>query len=98
MSEENKYVRTREELEERILSRAFARGGEAERDRLAAEIEERKERTKMTPEERDALMAFRMMNEGQPRSVRMLNLLAQREGSSKRFKDNDGRPEGPTVH
>jgi len=91
MSGEYKSVRTRREIKESLLRRAFDedRGPE-----VIAAIQECLKRAELSEEEKDALIAIRLTNTGQPRSVRMLNALARHEGSKTWFTDNSS----PTIH
>jgi len=90
MPTDNKTVRTRREIKERLLKRAFNEGRGAE---VIAKIQECISRVKeQSDADRGILVECRLNNHGQPRSVQMLNALARHAGSSERWVDQSPPP------
>ena len=85
MAEEVPTVRSAREIKAGLLKRAFAndRGPE-----MIALILERGRRAREVP--MDHIEALCQIDDNQPRAVRMLNRIAEEEGSEKRFSDISG--------
>lgn len=77
-------VRSSQDIQTKLLVRAFREGRS---DEMQAEIARRIERSKITPEERKLLDVFNAANEGQPQAIRALNVRAERDESDVRYSD-----------
>ena len=70
-------VRSREDLKQSLLARAFEQGRQEE---VYQEIQRRVERSKITPEHKGILEFFNLINQDQPRAIQGLNVQAYHEG------------------
>lgn len=70
-------VRSREDLKQSLLSRAFEQGRQQE---VYEEIQRRIARSNITPEHRGILDYFNLINEDQPRAIQGLNTEAYYKG------------------
>lgn len=82
-------VRSREDLKQSLMARAFEQGREQE---VYEEIQRRIERSNITPEHRALLDTFNQLNEEQPQALRALNVIAEMEGLETRYLDAQTLP------
>lgn len=83
MNEEQTNVRSRKEIKRKLLKKAIEEGRGPE---MILMIQWRLSQSRDIPEEdKKALEENAMLNEGQPRSIRMLNTLSRHLGLSERY-------------
>jgi hypothetical protein len=89
MTQTDTSVRTRKEIKQKLLKKAISEGRGAEMILL---IQWRLEQVRHEfSQDKEILEESRMVDDGQPRSVRMLNTIARAKGLSKRFVETPGK-------
>ena len=83
MKDSDTSVRTRKEIKQRLLKRAIQEGRGAEMILL---IQWRLQQIRHdASQDKDILEEIQLMDDGQPRSVRMLNTIARSKGLARRY-------------
>ena len=82
MEEGPRNVRTRKEIKKGLLKKAIKEGRGPE---MISQIQWRIGLCKLSDEEKNLLEQSTMTNDGQPRTVQMLNTIAQHKGNSERY-------------
>lgn len=89
MEERPTNVRSRKEIKRKLLKKAIEEGRGPE---MILMIQWRLSQSQNIPEEhKEALEESAMLNEGQPRSVKMLNALSRHLGLSERYLNTSGK-------